>query len=147
MQDILRHFAVAQYCSKPHQQNQNPPEHRIQNLKKKINMLLDRTGSPADTWLLCALYVIDLQNHLASHSAQGNITPIQKAFGFVPDISKFLQFHWWQQVLYKHDTASFPSETYEGIGCFVGIANNIGDVLTYHVLTDDKRQVIARSMV
>ena len=88
-------------------------------------MFLDGTGSPPNTWLLCALYVIDLQNHLASHNLQGNITPIKKAFGYVPDISKFLQFHWWQCVLYKSDTASFPSETYEGLGCFVGVANNI----------------------
>ena len=95
VQDILCHFSMGQYHLEPHQQNQNPAERRIQDIKKKINMFLDHTGSPPNTWLLCALYVIDLQNHLASHNLQGNITPIQKAFGYVPDISKFLQFHCW----------------------------------------------------
>ena len=147
VQDILRHFTMGQYRSEPHQQNQNPAERRIQDVKKRVNMLLDHTGSPADTWLLCTQYAVDLYNHLASHNLQGNITPIQKAFGYVPDISKFLQFHWWQRVLYESDTASFLSETYKGVGRFVGIAHNIGDVLTYHVLTDDTRKVIARSMV
>ena len=147
VQDILRHFNIAHYRSEPHQQNQNPAERRIQDIKKHTNMLLDRTGSPAATWLLCMLYVIDLHNHLASSNHKHQITPIQKAFGYVPDISKFLQFHWWQRVLYRTDNVSFPSTTYEGIGRFVGIANNIGDLLTYHVLTDDTQQVIARSMV
>ena len=147
VQDILRHFTIAHYRSEPHQQNQNPAERRIQDIKKHTNILLDRTGSPASTWLLCMLYVIDLHNHLASSNIQNHITPIQKAFGYIPDISKFMQFHWWQRVLYKVDNVSFPSSTYEGIGRFVGIANNIGDLLTYHVLTDDTQQVIARSMV
>ena len=93
------------------------------------------------------LYVIDLHNHLSTPNHESKITPIQKAFGFVPDISKFLQFHWWQPVLYKSDTKAFPSGSYEGLGRFVGIATNIGDVLTYYVLTDDTMRVIARSCV
>ena len=147
IQDILRHFTIGHYRSEPHQQNQHPAERRVQDIKKHTNILLDRTGSPPDTWLLCMLYVIDLHNHMASSSTTGPITPIQKAFGYVPDISKFLNFHWWQRVLYKHDTAKFPSQTYEGIGRFVGIANNVGDVLTYNILTDDTQQVITRSLV
>ena len=147
VQDILRHFALKHYRSEPHQQNQNPAERRIQDIKKHTNVLLDRTGAPATMWLLCMLYVIDLHNHLAGPGLDHKTTPIYKAFGFIPDISKFLQFHWWQRVLYKVDSVTFPSSSYEGIGRFVGIANHVGDVLTYHILTDDTQQVIARSMV
>ena len=147
VQDILRHYTIGQYRSEPHQQNQNPAERRIQDIKKHTNILMDRTGTPAPMWLLCMLYVIELHNHLASSNLTHHTTPIQKAFGFVPDVSKFLQFHWWQRVLYKSDSMSFPSSTYEGIGRFVGIATNIGDLLTYFVLTDDTQQVIARSNV
>jgi len=145
VQDILRHFYMKQYRSEPHQQNQNPAERRIQDMKKHTNMLLDRTGAPASMWLLCTLYVIDLHNHLAGGSS--DITPIQKAFGYTPDISKFLQFHWWQRVLYRTENVDFPSSTYEGIGRFVGVAENVGDALTYMILTDDTQQVIYRSMV
>ena len=74
---------------------------------------------------------------MATHSPMGPMTPIQKAFGYKPDISPFLTFHWWQRVLYKDDSAKFPSQTYEGIGRFVGVADNIGDVLTYLILPDD----------
>ena len=114
VQDILRHFSMGHYRSEPHQQNQNYAERRIQDVKKQTNILLDRTGAPSTMWLLCMLYVIELNNHLSSKNLTNNITPIQKAFGYVPDISKFLQFHWWQRVLYTIDTANFPSNTYEG---------------------------------
>ena len=147
VQDILRHYCIGHYRSEPHQQNQNPAERRIQEVKKHTNILLDRTGTPPNLWLLCMLYVMDLHNHIASTNLDHHITPIQKAFGYVPDISKFLQFHWYQRVLYRQNDISFPSGSYEGIGRFVGFAHNIGDVLTYHILTDDTQQVIARSMV
>ena len=147
IKDILRNYTIGHLRSEPYQQNQNPAERRIQDVKKHTNILLDRTGSPAEMWLLCMLYVMDLHNHLASTNVQNHITPIQKAFGYVPDISKFLQFHWWQRVLYKSDTVTFPSGSYEGLGRFVGIANNVGDLLTYHILTEDTNQVIARSCV
>ena len=96
VQEILRHFTIGHYKSEPHQQNQNPAERRIQDIKRHTNVLLDRTGSPAELWLLCMLYVVDLHNHLASPKIDNHVTPIQKAFGYVPDISKFLQFHWYQ---------------------------------------------------
>jgi len=147
VQDILHHFAVAHYQSEPHHQHQNPAECRIQDIKRHTNILMDRTGTPPELWLLCMLYAIDLHNHLASPNVDNHQTPIQRAFGFQPDISKFLQFHWWQKVLYLHDNYQFPSGTCEGIGRFVGFANHVGDVLTYHILTDDTKQVIARSTV
>jgi len=147
IQDILRHYCMKQYRSEPKQQNQNPAERRIQEIKKHTNVILDRTGAPASMWLLCTLYIIQLHNHLAGPSLDNHITPIQKAFGYQPDISKFLQFHWWQRVLYKADSSNFPSQSYEGIGRFVGISDHVGDVLTYQILTDDTQQVIDRSMV
>ena len=91
--DILRHFYMKHYRSEPYQQNQNPAERRIQEIKKHTNVLLDRTGAPACMWLLCMLYDIDLHNHLAGPNLENQITPIQKSFGYTPDISKFLQFH------------------------------------------------------
>ena len=34
VQDILRHITIGHYRSEPHQQNQNPVEHHIQEIKK-----------------------------------------------------------------------------------------------------------------
>ena len=92
IQGILCHFSMGHYGSDPLQQNQNYSKCRIQYVKKQTNILLG-CWHPATMWLLCMLYVIDLHNHLSSTNLPLRITPIQKAFGFVPDISKFLQFH------------------------------------------------------
>ena len=145
--DILRQYAVEQQTSEPHHQNQNPAERRIQDIKCMTNILLDRTGTPPAYWLLCMLYVIGLLNHVSCPSNTDKMTPIQAAYGYVPDLSKYFNFHWWQRVLYKNNTKSFPSHTYEGIGHFVGIADHCGDVLTFLILTDETRQVIQRSCV
>lgn len=34
-----------------------PAERRIQTAKRLTNTILDRTGAPACTWLLCLLYI------------------------------------------------------------------------------------------
>jgi len=41
----------------------------------------------------------------------------------------------------------FPSGGYEKSGCFVGIDEDVGDALTYYILTDDSHQVIPHSIV
>jgi hypothetical protein len=72
-------------------------------------------------------------------------TPIERDFGDTPDISNLLQFSLWELVYYWTPAKGFPS-TREAIGHFVGIAENIGDFMTYYVLTDTG-QVLARSQV
>ena len=44
--DILRHYCIGQKLSEPHQQNQNPAERRIQDVKNHANTIMDRTGTP-----------------------------------------------------------------------------------------------------
>jgi hypothetical protein len=60
--DILRALHIGQWQSEAHQQYQNPSERRYQTLKTMMNTLLDRSGSPPYTWLLCLMYVAFLLN-------------------------------------------------------------------------------------
>ena len=66
-------------------------------------------------------------------------------FGETPNISALIQFHWMQPVLYYNKMATYP-ETNEVLGHFVGIAINVGDALTFKVLTKHD-QVLCRSVV
>jgi hypothetical protein len=147
VQQILRMYRIADFQCEPHYQHQNYAERRIQEIKKTVNALLDRTGTPPTFWLLAMLYVINLMNHLAVASLDWK-TPLEVAHGQKPDISPFLHFRWWEPVYYEAPaTNGFPSESVEKTGRWVGIAEHQGDVLTYLVLTDDTLQVIARSNV
>ena len=46
-----------------------------------------------------------------------------------------------------YDDPRFPSETVEGHGHFVGIAESVGNFLTFKILTSDTNRVICRSAV
>ncbi len=45
--DILRAYRIRDWQSEPHHQHQNYAERRIQEVKKYVNTILDRTGAPA----------------------------------------------------------------------------------------------------
>jgi len=109
---------------------------------------MGQTGTPAAFWLLCLNYVVYLLNRLSVESLTWK-TPLEVATGQVPDISGLLQHHWWQPVYYAvHSTTkAYPSRTPEKTGRWVGVASHQGDILTYLVLTDDTKKVIARSAV
>ncbi len=111
MKDLLRLYCVKDGQSEPHQQNQNYAEQKIGQVKRMVNGIMDRTGTPAVYWLLCTLFSICLLNHLSLDSLNWK-TPIEVAFNQQPDISPFLQFHWWQKVYYAVDN-KFPSQSPE----------------------------------
>jgi hypothetical protein len=76
--DLLRMYSIGRhYKSEPYHQNQNPAEHKIQDIKQTTNGIMDRTGSRACEWLLCTLFVIGLFNVLAQEGLNG-MTPTQK---------------------------------------------------------------------
>jgi hypothetical protein len=140
---ILRALSIGQWQSEPHQQHQNPCERRYQTVKTTTNTLLDRSGSPAYTWLLCLMYVTILLN-LTYNWTIGGI-PLQIAEGTTQDISPLLRFYWWEPVYYKVDDASFPSDSREERGHFVGISRNVGNAMTYKILCDKSLKVLHRS--
>ena len=131
--------------SEPHHQHQNFAENRIGTLKDWTNRLMDRVGAPDNTWLLCMEYVSHLLNHLA-HKSLNIQVPLTKMFGVTVDISAFLNFTFWQPVYYAAEN-KWPSESAEKSGRWVGIAPNVGDALTYTILTDDTNKLIFRSAV
>ena len=57
---ILKMFAISDFQCEPNQQNQNPVEHKIQEVKKLTNAIMDCTGTPAKYWLLCQLICLFL---------------------------------------------------------------------------------------
>ena len=110
--------------TEPHHLNQNPAERRIQDIKKTSNVMMDRTGTPADLWYLSVEYSAYLLNHLANETLDWK-TPIEVATGETPDISNLLQFHWYQKVYYYDPSSSYPRPK-EKLGRFVGVAENVG---------------------
>ena len=139
---VLRRFNIKSENTEPHHSNQNPEEHKIQDVKRTTSKILDRTGAPDFLWFFCMLYVVMLLNFTATQSI-GWITPHQAFFGTTPDISALLQFTFYQPV-YFSDKEAFPDSD-ERLGHWIGVAENKGDTLTYWILAENN-QVLARSL-
>jgi hypothetical protein len=146
VKDICRDFMIRRHWnSEPHNQQQNPAERVIGDVQRAVNVNMDRSGSPAPTWLLCTLHTVDVLC-VTSQPSLGGLTPYQKLFSFVPDVSAYLAHHWWQPVRYSDNVTSLD-QSKERAGRFVGVADNVGDDLTYWILDEETHQCVARSIV
>jgi hypothetical protein len=145
VKQVLRPLHIATWQSEPHQQHQNPAECQYQNIKQLCNTILDRSGAPAYTWLLCLMYVFFLLNNTWCEAV--NDIPIRMSMGFTNDISPLSCFHFWEPVYYKLDDSDFPSDSREKRGHFVGISESVRHAMTFKILMDDTLKVIHRSNV
>ena len=84
--DILRAYHISNWHSEPYHQNQNPAEWRYRTIKSWTNTVMNRSGAPANCWLLCLIYVCYLLNHIACTALDGKI-PLLALTGITPDIS------------------------------------------------------------
>ena len=96
--DILRLYSVNDAQLEPHCQHQNQAKRKIQDIKHAMSNTMDHVGYPACAWLLCAIFTLMVFCHLPNLSAE---IPLAVQLGQVPDTSKFMHFHVWQEVLVK----------------------------------------------
>ena len=136
---------IPNWQSEPYHQHQNPAERQYRTIKETTNRIMDWTGTPAFLLLEALKYTCYLLNHTICQSLDA--IPMQLLTGSTPDISALLQFHWYQRVYCAEDDASFPSDSREISGRFIGFADHVGHNLTYAILTDDTQRVIHRSRV
>jgi hypothetical protein len=58
-----------------------------------------------------------------------------------------LYFSFYEPVYYLVDETTFPSESKELRGRWVGVSKNVGHFMTYKILMDDTHQIIHRSNI
>jgi hypothetical protein len=74
-------------------------------------------------------------------------TPLCQAYGTNNDISPLFYFSFYKPVYYLVDEATFPSDSKELRGCWVGVSYNVGHFMTYKILMDNTHQIIHRSNI
>jgi hypothetical protein len=74
-------------------------------------------------------------------------TPLCQAYGTDNNISPVIYFSFYEPVYYLVDETTFPSESKELCGQWVGVSKNVGHFMTYKILTDDTRWIIHRSNI
>ena len=105
---------------------------------------MDITGAPEYTWHYCGMWLCDIHN-ISANEHLGYITPLEKRHGITPDISAYILFHFWEEILYLDTDIKYPYSK-ELPGNFIGVAKNTGDALTFTILTKDKIK-LTRSVI
>ena len=145
--NLQRNFVVADEYTEPYSPWQNPAEGGgVKFLKLHAEVLMNKSSCPDYLWYACHEYIAAVHECCANEHLNWE-TPIQKSGEGTPDISHIMQFYWYEPVLYYNPDTSFP-ETKEEPGYFVGFGENVGDALTFKILTLGKRpQILHRSVV
>ena len=132
VKDILRMYHSSSSNSEPYHQNQNPAVGRYCTLK--TNTIMNRTGAPADCWLLCMIHASYILNLLSCEALAGNV-PLGMLYGVSPDISIILLYTFYQPVFYATHNQSYPSSVSEERAAhWVGFGEHVGDALTHNFL-------------
>jgi hypothetical protein len=145
VEEILNMLQIKDHTSEPHNKNLNFAERVWRDIKRGTETTLNFSNAPQYTWLLALEYVCFVKNHTA-HERLGWRTPTEWLLGYTPDITVLLAFVFWEPVYYALNEASFPADTSEGLGRFVGIADTVGNAITFKILTENMK-VISRSVV
>ena len=144
--DILRAYHILNWHSEPYHQNQNPAEWRYRTIKSWTNTVMNRSGAPANCWLLCLIYACYLLNHVACTAPDGTITLIALT-GITPDISIILLFTFYQSVFYAPYDQNYPSESEDRAGYWVGFGEHCRDAMIHKLLDHETQKIIYRSAV
>ena len=107
---------------------------------------MNRSGAPANCWLLCMIYVCYILNHIACGALNGSI-PLLVLCQITPDISIMLLYTFCQPVFYAIHDQHFPSESEERAAFWVGFGEHCGDAMTHKLLDKITQEIIYRSAV
>ena len=142
---ICRQFCIKDGFTEPHHPHPNPAENQaIKWIKYHTQTVLNATGAPEFVWTDCVKWITDIHN-ITANEALGYRTPYEKRHGSTPDISAYIIFHFWEAILYLEANNSFP-DSKELPGRFLGVAKNVGDALTFVILSQEGTH-IQRSVI
>ena len=146
MKALLRSKEVSEEFSEEFLQFQNRVERWIGFLKRSVFKVLQKTGAPADEWLMCAMYVIKCHNKTARKGLHWR-TPWEMVFGDTPDISELVEYSFYQSVYYIHDPndKGFPTPPLHQAR-YLGPAYRHGSVMTHWIRLPDGSK-IAKSLL
>jgi hypothetical protein len=137
VKEILGMLVIGDWQSEPHHQHQNPAELGWRDTKEWSNIQLNTSGAPPECWLLV---LAPYRTTLLTKVSEWRI------LGYTPDISIFLRFIFYEPVLHMMRYPSFPKDSTELLGRFVGIRENVGHGMSFLILTETGK-IITHSVV
>ena len=103
---LLRAYVVGSKQYEAHKQNQNPDERRIQEIKCTTCTVLDSSGTPSFSWIICMAYSVSILSCMA-HFSLSWCTTHEAEYGFTPDVAHLMEFELWEPILILDDKTQF----------------------------------------
>ena len=139
----ITYYNIELHVSEAHRPQQNPAEGIIREIRKKWFRLKAKKNIHERLWDYAIVWICEILRQTVSFSRYADKrTPIEILTGETPDISEYLDFGFYDWVVFKENAGM--GETL--LGRFIGVSHSFGNLLTYFVLSKTGK-VMSRSTV
>ena len=131
--DAIRRYEIKYHVSGPRRPNENPAEQGIHELKKRWYRLMLKKKVPYRLWDYGFAWVCETDNVCANMSkyAEGR-TPLEIITGETPDISEYIDFDFYDWVLYRSNAGLGEVE----VARWLGVSHRVGRLMSYWLLPE-----------
>ena len=127
----LRKYKIDYHVSAPRRPNENPAEDAIREVQRRFYRVKNRMKVPDRIWDYLAVWICETGNISVSSSryADGR-TSLEIITGETPDISEYLDFSFYDWVVYRNNASL--GET--SLGRWIGVSHKVEQLMTYWIL-------------
>ena len=129
--DAIRRYEIKYHVSGPRRPNENPAKQGIHELKKRWYRVMLKRRVPPRLWDFGFAWVCETDNICANVSryADGR-TPLEIITGDTPDISEYVDFDFYDWVLYRSNAGLGEVE----VARWLGVSHRVGRMMSYWLL-------------
>jgi Reverse transcriptase (RNA-dependent DNA polymerase) len=136
-------YDIDLHVAEPHTPKQNPAEGVIREIRKKWYRIKTQKKVHNRLWDYGIVWICEvLQRTVSSSLYAAGRTPLEIITGETPDISEYLDFGFYDWVLFKENAGMGDT----ALGRFLGVSHKFGNLLSYWILGHTGR-VMSRSTV
>lgn len=132
-QKTIRKYDIRTHVSGKGRPNENPAEGGIRELKTKLYRAIHRRKVPKRLWDYALKWVSEIGNRTVNSSRYSKErTPIECVTGETPDISEYIDFGFYDYVVFRSNAGLGESS----IGRWLGVSHSIGKLMSYWILPE-----------
>jgi hypothetical protein len=129
---LIRKHNIKHHVSSPRRANENPAEGSIREVKKRWYRVMKKMNVPHRLWDFGLIWICETGNLTVSSSRYANgRTPLEIITGETPDISEYLDFTFYDWVIYNNNAGLGEN----CLGRWLGVSHKVGQLMSYWVLT------------
>ena len=131
-QKNLTKYIIDYHVSSPRRPNENPAEGSIREIRRRWYKIMTRKKVPKKLWDYLIVWTCETGNIPVSSSKYANgRTALEIITGETPDISEYLDFGFYDWVVYRSNAGmGEPS-----LGRWLGVSHKVGQAMSYWIIT------------